>query len=135
MNDPSTKPYLIRAIYEWCADNGLTPYLSVRVDEQTRVPAEHVKNGEIVLNIDANATHNLVLGNDAIRFSARFNGVARDLYVPIAAVSGIYAKENGQGLLFQISPPQGEQAPQPAAEAADKPSPPTGGKPRLHIIK
>ncbi|MEW6314074.1 MAG: ClpXP protease specificity-enhancing factor [Pseudomonadota bacterium] len=140
MNDLSTKPYLIRAIYEWCGDNGFTPYLSVRVDEHTRVPVEHVKEGTIVLNIGAAATHHLVMDNEAVRFSARFGGVARDIYVPVAAVTGIYAKENGQGLLFQV-PAQGMVQPATANAAATTPepdrptTPPTGGRPRLHVIK
>lgn len=140
MNDLSTKPYLIRAIYEWCGDNGFTPYLSVRVDEHTRVPVEHVKEGAIVLNIGAAATHHLVMDNEAVRFSARFGGVARDIYVPVAAVTGIYAKENGQGLLFQVPAP-GMVQPAAASSSATTPepdqptTPPAGGRPRLHVIK
>src|ERR1700719_4337587 len=96
----STRPYLIRAIYEWCSDSGLTPYLSVKVNAQTRVPKEFVKNGEIVLNIGADATRRLTIADDAVQFSARFGGVSRECSVPIEAVTGIFARENSQGLFF-----------------------------------
>lgn len=98
----STKPYLIRALYEWCTDNGLTPYLAVRVDAGVRVPMEFVKNGEIVLNIGFDATSGLHIDNEAIRFKARFGGVARDILVPIGQVTAIYARENGQGMAFPV---------------------------------
>jgi stringent starvation protein B len=98
----STKPYLIRAIYEWCTDAGFTPYVAVAVDEQVRVPMEFVKNGEIVLNVSALATNRLQLANDAISFQARFGGVAREVYVPIDRVVAIYARENGQGMAFDV---------------------------------
>jgi stringent starvation protein B len=97
----STKPYMIRAMHEWCVDNGLTPHLLVAVDGQTRVPMAYVKDGEIVLNINYSATKNLLIGNEAVTFSARFGGVANDLYVPIHAVKGVFARENGQGMFFQ----------------------------------
>ncbi len=101
MPDLSTKPYLIRAIYEWCNDSGFTPYIAVAVAEGVRVPPEHVKNGEIVLNVSALATNRLTLGNQAIEFQARFGGVAREVYVPIERVIAIYARENGQGMAFE----------------------------------
>ncbi len=104
MKQLSTKPYLIRAIYDWCSDSGYTPYLSVKVDEQTRVPDEFVKDGEIILNISDDAAHHLTLGNDLIQFSARFSGVSREISVPVNAVQGIFAKEISQGILF---PPEG----------------------------
>jgi len=130
----STRPYLIRAIYEWCGDSGLTPYLSVKVDSQTRVPMEYVKNGEIVLNISADATHHLTIGDDTIQFSARFNGVSRECSIPVAAVSGVFARENSQGLFF---PPEGTVAGAAAGAGPDStPTPPTnGGKPKLQIVK
>jgi stringent starvation protein B len=103
MPDLSTKPYLIRAIYEWCNDSGFTPYIAVAVGDGVRVPPEHVKNGEIVLNVSALATTRLQLGNEAIEFQARFGGVARDVYVPIDRVIAIYARENGQGMAFEPS--------------------------------
>lgn len=103
MKESPTTPYLIRAIFEWCCDNGLTPYIAVKVDEATRVPMEFVKNGEIVLNLSPSATRNLKIGNELIQFSARFAGVSRELSIPITAVGGIFAKETGQGLAFQAA--------------------------------
>ena len=134
MNDLSTKPYLIRAIYDWCADSGLTPYLAVRVDGQTRVPMAYVKEGEIVLNLSADAVKNIQLGNEEITCSGRFGGVPHQVIVPMAAVIGIFAKETGQGLVFQGQ----ESAPtQPGGNGGnDKPpdnSPPA--KPRLRVVK
>ncbi|MDP4837817.1 MAG: ClpXP protease specificity-enhancing factor, partial [Burkholderiales bacterium] len=96
MPEISTKPYLLRALYEWCTDNGYTPYIVVVVDASTRVPAEFVKNGEIVLNISFEATGNLKIDNDFIHFKARFVGVAREIEVQVSNVSAIYARENGQ---------------------------------------
>lgn len=105
MSEPSTKPYLLRAIYEWCTDAGFTPYVAVAVDESVRVPVEFVKNGEIVLNVSALATNRLKIGNDAVEFQARFGGVPRDVYVPIHRVIAIYARENGQGMAFDVPRP------------------------------
>lgn len=96
----STRPYLIRALYEWCTDNGLTPYVAVRVDDSVQVPREYVKDGEIVLNISYDATSALQLGNDFIEFKARFGGKPRDIMVPVGRVIAIYARENGQGMAF-----------------------------------
>ncbi|HWA13283.1 MAG TPA: ClpXP protease specificity-enhancing factor [Burkholderiales bacterium] len=137
----STTPYLIRAIYEWCCDNGHTPYIAVKVDENTRVPVEYVKNGEIVLNIGMDATRNLKIGNDLIQFSARFAGVSREISVPVNAVAGIFAKETGNGLAFQTSPslplPVGAPVKTELGLPEDpKPtSPTTGGRPKLQVIK
>ncbi len=135
----STKPYLIRAIYEWCSDNGYTPYLSVKVDAQTRVPNEFVKNGEIILNIRDDAVHHLTLGNDLIQFSARFDGVSREISVPVDSVQGIFAKETSQGVLF---PPEGADPAKPEADIEDKNKPlssqspsVTGEKRRFQVIK
>ena len=108
MNAPdatSTRPYLIRALYEWCTDNGLTPYVAVAVDESVQVPREYVKNNEIVLNISFDATSSLKLGNDFIEFKARFAGSAREIMVPISRVIAIYARENGQGMAFPLVVP------------------------------
>lgn len=99
----TTKPYLVRAIHEWCTDQGFTPYLSVAVDATTRVPREFVKNGEIVLNVGHDATHLLNLGNEEITFQARFGGRPYPVAVPIERVLAIYARENGQGMAFEIS--------------------------------
>ena len=132
MAEKSTKPYLIRAIHEWCSDSNLTPYLSVKVDANTRVPLEFVKNGEIVLNVSYDATHRLTIANDAVQFSARFNGVSRECSIPVEAVLGIFARENGQGLFFDTEPSQ-----VPAADAqtpSDTPTPPPG-RPKLQIVK
>jgi stringent starvation protein B len=96
----STRPYLIRALHDWCTDNGFTPYLAVYVDGAVQVPMEYVKNNEIVLNTSFEATSSLQLGNDAISFKARFGGVAREIMVPIDHVIAIYARENGQGMAF-----------------------------------
>jgi stringent starvation protein B len=107
VSELSTKPYLIRAIYEWCADTTYTPYLNVRVDQHVRVPMEYVKNGEIVLSVSQQATRNLTIGNDLIQFSARFNGVSREISIPIYAVQAIFARENGRGVFFEPeSPPE-----------------------------
>ncbi len=102
MSEISTKPYFMRAIYEWCSDNGYTPYLAVKVTAATRVPMEFVRNGEIVLNISFGATSALKMDNEAISFKARFGGVSRDLYIPVANVMAIYASENGQGMAFDV---------------------------------
>src|SRR5262245_52274976 len=100
MSEQSAKPYLVRAICEWCADNALTPYLAVKVDARTRVPAAFVKNGEIVLNISATATRRLTIDNDWVQFNARFAGVSQEVSVPMSAVAGIFAKETGYGFAF-----------------------------------
>ena len=131
----STKPYLLRAIYEWCSDSGLTPYLAVAVNDECRVPLEFVKDGEIVLNVGPSATPNLTIDNEWISFNARFGGVAREIFVPIGAVIGIYAMENGQGLFFGR-----EGAESPPAVAEDSPpeldeGAPKRGKPSLTVVK
>jgi stringent starvation protein B len=134
MPERSTKPYLIRAIHQWCSDSGYTPYVSVKVDASTRVPAEYVKDGEIVLNVGYDATHRLTIGEETLQFAARFNGVSRECSIPIGAVLGIFARENGKGLYF---PPE-DTAADPAAPAANPESPdtsPNGGKPKLQIVK
>jgi stringent starvation protein B len=115
----STRPYLLRALYEWCADNGLTPYVAAYVDDTVKVPREHVKNNEIVLNISMDATSNLKIDNDFLQFKARFGGVAREIVVPIDHIIAIYARENGQGMAFPVPqsvPPRGEVKESPAAE-------------------
>jgi len=103
MSETSTKPYLLRAIYEWCTDNGYTPYLAATVDGRAQVPREFVKNGEIVLNISFSATSGLKMDNDLIHFHARFGGVSREISVPVDNVVAIYARENGQGMAFEVS--------------------------------
>jgi stringent starvation protein B len=123
MPDISTKPYMLRAIYEWCTDSGFTPYLAVKVDAATTVPMEYVKKGEIVLNISFGATSGLKMDNDAVRFNARFGGVSREIYVPVQNVLAIYANENGQGMAFEVSSTAAESASAPAAESAPSATP------------
>ena len=145
MQEVPTKPYLIRALFEWCADNGYTPHISVSVDSRTQVPAEFVKNGEITLNIAPTAVHKLQMGNDLIEFSARFAGVARQIAVPVANVHSIYARETGHGMTFEIGNPGLVVQPAAAAEsgaleaAAAEPEPPkpngTSGRPVLRRVK
>ncbi len=129
MSDLSTRPYLIRAIYDWCVDSGFTPYMAVRVDERTEVPQAFVKDGEIVLNLSASAIRNLEMGNEYISFSGRFGGTPFDILVPVAAVIGIFAKENGQGLVFQAVEAQPQS--DPVEEKLPKPK----SKPHLTIVK
>ncbi len=158
----STRPYLIRALHDWCTDNGFTPYLAVFVDASVQVPMEYVKNNEIVLNVGFEATTALKLGNEFIQFKARFGGTAREIVVPVDHVVAIYARENGQGMAFPVptasvsgeAPPPSEEpaaAPlrglrlastdnePPAADAApdDGPDPdgPSGPRPTLKRVK
>ena len=126
----STKPYLIRAIYEWCTDNGFTPYLAVHVDGQTVVPRQYVQNNEIVLNIGALATSKLTLGNDFVDFQARFGGAACAISVPIKNVGAIYARENGQGMAFEVNKeelPGANVAPAALAAPSQTPEEPNDG--------
>ena len=102
MSEQSAKPYLIRAICEWCADNALSPYLAVKVNAQTRVPMSFVKNGEIVLNVSSTATRKLTIDNEWVQFTARFNGASQEVAVPMIAVTGIFAKETGYGFSFSV---------------------------------
>jgi stringent starvation protein B len=113
LESTSTRPYLIRALYDWCTDNGLTPYVAVQVDDTVQVPREYVKNGEIVLNISFDATSSLKLGNEFIEFKARFAGSAREIMVPVNRVIAIYARENGQGMAFPVPQPGGTQGIEP----------------------
>ncbi|HMN19879.1 MAG TPA: ClpXP protease specificity-enhancing factor [Ottowia sp.] len=155
----STRPYLIRALYEWCSDNGLTPYVAVLADDTVQVPREYVRGGEIVLNISADATSGLKIGNEYLEFKARFGGVPRDIAVPVDRVMAIYARETGQGMAFpmQATLADGGLAPLPAAvdgapaaptiqlvpPAADEagepepppPPPPPGRRPALKRVK
>ena len=161
LESSSTRPYLIRALYEWCTDNGFTPYVAVQVDETVQVPREYVKNGEIVLNISYDATSSLKLGNDFIEFKARFAGSAREIMVPVNRVIAIYARENGQGMAFPVpvpgAPPE-ETRPSPltsvpaatdaegkvvqlvtpeggSAPPEEPPRPPSGPRPALKRVK
>ena len=152
MNEIPTKPYLLRALFEWCVDNGYTPHIAVKVDSRTQVPAEYVKNGEITLNISPAAVHKLQLGNELIEFSARFGGVARQISVPVPNVYALYARETGHGMTFDIeSPKPGLQSvaeaegpsgkppvalPAPRTTTPQPPNKPSGGaKPTLRRVK
>jgi len=132
LSEISTKPYLIRALYEWCVDSGYTPQLLVAVDEHTRVPQGYVKDGQIVFNISAGATRNLTLDNDWIQFSARFGGVSHEISIPVGRVAAIFARENGQGLHFE--PESAVSQAEPAA-TTDEPTPPPKGRPSLKVVK
>lgn len=136
----SSKPYMVRALHEWCVDNGLTPHLLVEVDAQTRVPAAYVKEGEIVLNLSYSATKDLQMPNEAITFSARFGGVSHNLFVPMGAVRGIFARENGQGMFFQPEELSENASAESGAELAggkDEGTGKSGGgpKPSLKLVK
>lgn len=139
MELPSTKPYLLRAIWEWCCDNGYTPYIAVQVDGRTLVPREFVRDGQIVLNLGSSATNKLQMGNELIEFQARFGGVARELSVPVEQVAAIYARENGAGMAFDVleaNPGDGQDAPAAAVdEPDDEPPRPTTGRPTLQRVK
>lgn len=125
----STRPYLIRALHEWCTDNGFTPYIAVHVDRTVQVPLEYVSNNEIVLNVGFEATSNLDLGNELIQFKARFGGVSREIIVPVDHVVAIYARENGQGMAFP--PPSAEDAAvQRPSAVASAPAPSAAAAPR-----
>ena len=114
----STRPYLIRALYEWCTDNGFTPHIAVRADRDVQVPREFVRDGEIVLNISYDATSGLQLGNEFISFTARFGGQPREIMVPIDKVMAIYARETGQGMAF----PPPDEAQDDVTDAVDAPA-------------
>ena len=153
----STRPYLVRALHEWCTENGFTPYIAVHVDASVRVPPEYVKNGEIVLNVGFEATSALKLGNEFIEFKARFGGVSREIVVPVTHVIAIYARENGQGMAFPApsadagaasqgaEPRRGgatgpqlalaDDAPASRADGEPPPEPPTPGRPSLKRVK
>lgn len=134
----STRPYLVRALHEWCTDNGFTPYVAVMVDDSVQVPREYVSNGEIVLNISFDATSGMQLSNDFIQFKARFGGVAREIVVPMGRVIAIYAKENGQGMAFPAPVPSDNESAESDKSKPDD-SPPTapggGSRPQLKRVK
>jgi len=138
MAETSTKPYLVRAIYEWCTDNGYRPYVAVVVDERTVVPREFVRNGEIVLNMSADATNRLLIGNDMIQFEARFNRVAREVSIPMENVTAIYAAENGHGMAFDVPKAPGLAPEEPAGAepaAAEAPAPAPRGPALLEAVR
>lgn len=145
MQEASTKPYLIRALHEWCMDNGYTPHIVVTVDANTVVPVAHIHDGQITLNISPLATNRLTIGNEYIEFEARFSGVVEQLFVPVAAVAAIYARETGAGMGFEVIESQpypggpdgeGDAGPEPQrgspldGNGPDEPKPP-----RLKVVK
>ncbi len=117
----SAKPYLLRAMYEWCCEQGLTPYVAVFVDEQVKVPQEFVRDNEITLNVGMDATNNLIIGNDSLEFKARFSGVPRQVVVPVTHIMAIYGRENGQGMAFPISDIEQPEASASGITVATKP--------------
>jgi stringent starvation protein B len=129
---PSTKPYLIRALHEWCSDNGFTPFIAVFVDGRVEVPMEFVKNDEIVLNLSSEACHQLDLGNEWVSFQARFGGVPKRVMVPVTHVLAIYARENGQGMSF---PFDGAKTPDPSNLSEGASDAPKKPRPALTIVK
>jgi len=160
MEEIPSKPYLIRALHEWCSDNGYTPYIIVNAGPDTRVPRAHVRNGQITLNIGALATQHLMLDNEHITFQARFNGVVEHVFVPTSAVAAIYARETGAGMGFETAqaaqsdaerpgPAQSPgvvpadthpaasktDAPAPHKPQPDDPPPPSPRRPKLTIVK
>jgi stringent starvation protein B len=131
---PSNKPYLIRALHQWCTDFGFTPFIAVFVDARVEVPMEFVKNNEIVLNLSLEACHQLQLENDWISFQARFGGIPRKIMVPVSHVLAIYARENGQGMSFPFDPAQARDL--HVADSNDQPpEKPTSPRPSLRIVK
>ena len=129
---PSNKPYLIRALHQWCSDNGFAPFMAVFVDSGVEVPMEFVKNDEIVLNLSTEACHQLQIENDFISFQARFGGVPRKILVPITHVLAIYARENGQGMSFPIDPSENQES---ISEKSDTSEAKTGKPSFLKIVK
>ena len=128
-----TKPYLVRAFYEWIQDNDLTPHLMVDVDfEGVQVPIEFVADGQIVLNISSSAVKSLDMGNDLIYFNARFAGVSQDVYVPMIAVKAIYAQENGKGMVFAD---EEDVPPSTTPDGQNDKKKPGPGKPTLRVVK
>jgi stringent starvation protein B len=154
MSTPSTKPYLIRALWQWCLDQGQTPYIVVAVDEHTQVPAGYVKDGQIVLNVGLEATNQLDMGNEFIAFQARFGGVAQQIFVPVERVAAIYSRESNEGMGFEVTetvakePGENKPADRPTVSTLkpvetssdetppDEPTPPSGGnRPRFTVVK
>jgi stringent starvation protein B len=131
---PSNKPYLIRALHQWCTDFGFTPFIAVFVDARVEVPMEFVKNDEIVLNLSLEACHQLQIENEWISFQARFGGIPRKILVPVSHVLAIYARENGQGMSFPFDPAQARDL--HIAGSLDAPSEkPKSTRPSLKIVK
>lgn len=141
MNLPSNRPYFVRAIYDWLSDNAQTPYLVVDAEyEDVYVPQHLVENGKIVLNISMSAVRELDLGNDAVSFSARFNGRAMDIYIPINAVLGLVSREHGDGMFFRnkdadATDTDAPEDPPPVPPAPEPSKSRKKGRPKLKIVK
>jgi len=145
MTMTSSRPYLLRALYEWILENECTPYVVVNAfADNVQVPQEYVKDGQIVLNISPSAVHALQMNNVAVEFNGRFSGIPTPVYVPVSAVMGIYARENGQGMVFEAespaptppTPPQPADASGPAGTPGDRPAKPSSGsRPSLRVVK
>ena len=146
MNMTSNKPYLIKAIYEWIIDNELTPYISVDAHQQgVEVPQSYAtRDGEIVLNLSPRSVADLVMNKDQVSFSTRFGGIPASIYLPIQSIVGIYAQENGQGMIFQVENPVNPEPSGPSTVKSvpssdklikDKPSRGKTKKPSLRIVK
>lgn len=137
----STKPYLLRSIYDWCLDSGFTPFITVTSDQDLGLPIESAKNGEIIFNIGQDAVQNLIIDNDIICFEARFNGVSRKIELPMGVVKGIFAKEVNQGIAFQeeleSEVDQKEIVPEKNTIKTNSPSksPRKTRKPKLRVVK
>ncbi len=136
------QPYFLRALYEWCVDSGYTPYLTVKVDDKTKVPSAYVKDGQIVLNIGPNAVRQMKMDNEWIVFSARFGGQAHTIQVPVSGVISIYARETGEGMAFQatdVVPAEPvlieQESGQDSDETPPDPDKPRGGRPNLRVVK
>jgi|SRR5690625_1455570 len=123
MQESSTKPYLLRALHDWCTDHGYTPHIVVQVDENTVVPQNHVHDGQITLNVSYLATNQLLIGNEYIEFQARFDGATEDIFIPVPAVAAIFARETGAGMGFEVTPSE----PYPGTQGADQPTPTHSG--------
>ncbi|EQM71011.1 stringent starvation protein B [Pseudomonas alcaligenes] len=138
----SSRPYLVRALYEWIVDNNCTPHLLVNAEfAGVQVPAGYANDGQIVLNVSPSAVRHLHMDNDAVSFEGRFGGVAHNLYIPAAAIMAIYARENGQGMVFDLEPPvvdEDDQGPEDDGPSGGDPSsgsPRPSGRPSLKVVK
>ena len=139
MSMTSSRPYLLRALYEWILENECTPYIVVNAyAEHVLVPQEYVKDGQIILNISPAAVHALQMNNEAVDFNGRFSGIPTPVYVPVSAIMGIYARENGQGMVFEaeISPSTPPTTPaDPVSPDTSGAGPKSAGRPSLRVVK
>lgn len=131
----STKPYLLRALYEWCLDNEQTPHIAAWVNEHTRVPMQYVRDNEIVLNIGPSASPNVHIDNEWINFSARFGGVAHEIWIPVGHIISIFARESGEGMGFDVEPWQPATESTPPAQKPTEPTDTPTKKKGLKLVK